>query len=284
MKTYHTMLSIAGSDSSGGAGIQADLKTCTALGVYGMTAITALTAQNTCGVSGVYVTPPAALGAQLEAVVRDIVPDAVKTGMIPTAEHVRLVAKFAREHKLQNLVVDPVMVATSGDALCEQDAKAAFLNELLPLARVVTPNIPEAQELTGIAITDRASMMTAALELLKLTGCKSVLLKGGHGIEANRHADLLLLGAYELKQDPAPGHFAEPIWLEHPHIETPNTHGTGCTLSTAIASYLAMGYDVAEAVRCAVKWLGQAIALGADYTIGHGRGPVNHMFQINKNC
>lgn len=280
MKRYRTILSIAGSDSSGGAGIQADLKTCTALGVYGMTAITAITAQNTCGVRGVYVTPVQALETQLCAVADDIEPDAVKTGMIPTAEHVRLVARIVRERGWKNLVVDPVMVATSGDSLCEEDAKAAFLNDLLPLARVITPNIPEAQELTGITISDRASMQTAALELLKLTGCRAVLLKGGHGIEENRHADLLMLGAEELKKDPAPGHFAEPVWLEHPHIETDNTHGTGCTLSSAIASELAKGYEVVEAVRKAVKWLGQALSAGAEYTIGKGHGPVNHLFEI----
>ena len=280
MKTYRTVLSIAGSDCSGGAGIQADLKTCTALGVYGMTAITALTAQNTCGVSGAYVTDLSALEAQLRMVADDIVPDAVKTGMIPTAEHVRLVARFVSDYGLKNLVVDPVMVATSGDRLCESEAKAAFLDELLPLARVVTPNIPEAQELTGVQITDRASMLTAALELLKRTGCRAVLLKGGHGIEQNRHADLLLLGSEELKTDPTPGNFAEPVWLEHRHIETENTHGTGCTLSSAIAAFLARGYDVAESVRRAVSWLGKAIASGAEYRLGHGHGPVNHLVDL----
>lgn len=282
MRRYHTVLSIAGSDSGGGAGIQADIKTCTALGAYAMTAITALTAQNTCGVRAVAATAPEMLTAQLAAVAEDIRPDAVKTGMLPTAGHVRLVADFIRESGLTNLVVDPVMVATSGDALCEPEAREAFLNELLPLARVVTPNIPEAQELTGIGITGRESMLVAAIELLKATGCGAILLKGGHGIERGRHADLLLLGAKELACDPAPGRFAEPVWLEHPHIDTPNTHGTGCTLSSAIASFLAKGLDVPEAARSAVGWLGGAIKAGVDLKLGHGHGPVNHLYEIWK--
>lgn len=280
MKCYSTVLSVAGSDSCGGAGIQADIKTCTALGAYAMTAVTALTAQNTCGVRAVAATAPAMLEAQLEAVIADIRPDAVKTGMIPTAEQVRLVAGFVKRHALRNLVVDPVMVATSGDSLCEDDARSAFLKELLPLARVVTPNIPEAEELTGIKITDRESMLQAALALLRLTGCGSVLLKGGHGDENGCHVDLLLLGAAELTTDPAPSRFAEPIWLKHKHIDTPNTHGTGCTLSSAIASFLAHGLDVAEAVRCAVDWLAGAIEAGKDYHLGSGHGPVNHLYKI----
>lgn len=247
-----------------------------------MTAITALTAQNTCGVRAVAATDPGMLTAQLEAVAEDIRPDAIKTGMLPTAGHVRLVADFLRKYGLKNLVVDPVMVATSGDALCEPEARAALISALLPLARVVTPNIPEAQELTGIAITGRESMLTAAGELLNATKCGAVLLKGGHGIEHGRHADLLLLGAKELTCEPDPGRFAEPVWIEHPHIDTPNTHGTGCTLSSAIASLLAKGLDVAGAVRSAVGWLGGAIKAGVDFKLGHGHGPVNHLYEIWK--
>lgn len=279
MKEYWSVLSVAGSDSVGGAGIQADIKTCTALGVYAMTVITALTAQNTTGVSRVAVTDPAMLRAQLDMVLEDVRPLAVKTGMIPDAQGVETVAAYIRRYSLANVVVDPVMVATSGDALCDDTARRAMLECLLPLARVATPNIPEAETLTGIEITDRATMLRAALELLRRTGCGSVLLKGGHGLERQGHADLLLLGPRELSD--VPGHFAEPVWLEHPHIETRNTHGTGCTLSSAIASLLARGQGVEEAVRHAVDWLGGAIAAGADYSLGRGHGPVNHLYQIN---
>lgn len=281
MKQYRTVLSIAGSDSIGGAGIQADIKTCTVLGTYAMTAVTALTAQNTCGVSRVCATTPDMLDAQLEAVVSDLVPDAVKTGMIPTAEAIGVVASHIRRHGLVNVVVDPVMVATSGDSLCDERARHLFLSELLPLARVATPNIPEAEVLTGMEITDSESMLRAALSLLQTTGCGAVLLKGGHGLEKDCHADLLLLGSSELKEDPTPGHFAEPLWLRHPHVNTPNTHGTGCSLSSAIASMLAQGYDTAEAVRRAVDWLAGAIRTGADFEFGHGHGPVNHLYQIH---
>lgn len=280
MKHYHTVLSIAGSDSSGGAGIQADIKTCTALGVYAMTAITGLTAQNTSGVRRVTPTAPEMLDAQLSAVLDDVRPDAVKTGMIPTAEGVRITADTIRKRELANVVVDPVMIATSGDALCNQEERGAMLHELIPTARVVTPNIPEAESLTGISISDRASMVRAAVTLLKRTGCGSVLLKGGHGMEENRHADLLLLGPQELCGNSPDAHFAEPIWLEHPHIDTVNTHGTGCTLSSAIAAFLAKGFGTEDAVRSAVKWLSDAIADGALYDFGSGHGPVNHLFKL----
>lgn len=209
MKHYHTVLSIAGSDSCGGAGIQADIKTCTALGVYAMTAITALTAQNTCGVHCFEATSADMLHAQLETVVGDILPDAIKTGMLPSAAAVRLVAEFIRTYKLNNLVVDPVMVATSGDNLCEDETRTAFLEELFPLARVITPNIPEAEVLTGLKISDRESMKDAAAELLLATGCEAVLLKGGHGIERGRHADLLL---HSVAGTPSP----QALWLATP--------------------------------------------------------------------
>lgn len=280
MNSYRTVLSIAGSDSVGGAGIQADIKTCTALGVCAMTAVTALTAQNTQGVSRVAVTDPEMLAAQLRAVADDVRPDAVKTGMLPDAESVELVARFLKERSLTNVVVDPVMVATSGDSLCEDPARTRLLTLLIPLARVVTPNIPEAETLTGIRISDRASMQLAALHLLRHTGCGAVLLKGGHGLERCGHADLLLSGPRELCGQSGASGFAEPIWLEHPHIDTPNTHGTGCTLSSAIASLLARGMDVESAVRGAVDWLAGAIAAGASYSFGHGHGPVNHLYRI----
>lgn len=281
MKGYRTVLSVAGSDSVGGAGIQADIKTCTALGAYAMTAVTALTAQNTTGVARVAVTEPEMLRAQLDMVLEDVRPDAVKTGMIPDAAGVRTVADYIRNFSLDNVVVDPVMVATSGDSLCADDTRRALLESLLPLARVATPNMPEAEALTGVEITDRASMLLAALELLRTTGCGSVLLKGGHGLERCGHADLLLLGSTELSGEDASGHFAEPVWLEHPHIDTCNTHGTGCTLSSAIASLLARGLGVEDAVRVAVDWLSGAIEAGAGYALGKGHGPVNHLYRIN---
>lgn len=279
MKRYRTVLSVAGSDSVGGAGIQADIKTCTALGAYAMTVITALTAQNTTGVGRVEAATPGMLRAQLDMVLADVRPDAVKTGMIPDAEGVETVAGYIRRFSLTNVVVDPVMVATSGDALCDGPARRALLESLLPLARVATPNIPEAEALTGIGITDRTSMLRAALGLLRATGCGAVLLKGGHGLERCGHADLLLLGPRELCG--GEGGFARPIWLEHPHIETRNTHGTGCTLSSAIASLLARGEGVEDAVREAVDWLAGAIKAGADHSLGQGHGPVNHLYQIN---
>ena len=196
--------------------------------------------------------------------------------MIPSATAVRLVAEFICTHKLPNVVVDPVMVATSGDALCQDETRTAFLFDLMPLARIITPNIPEAEALTGIKICRREAMIEAAAELLHNTGCGAVLLKGGHGIEQGRHADLLL-------QYTDTTHTAtETLWLEHPHIETVNTHGTGCTLSSAIASFLARGLDTREAVSSAVNWLTDAIKAGADFALGHGHGPVNHLYEINQ--
>lgn len=267
MKKYATVLSVAGSDSVGGAGIQADIKACTALGVYAMTAITALTAQNTRGVRAVEAVSPSMLRAQLDTVLEDVRPDALKTGMLPNADAVEAVAECMRRYSLRNLVVDPVLVATSGDALAEGGVGHAILEKLAPLCALITPNIPEATALSGLEITDRDSMTAAAEKLRKQAGC-AVLLKGGHA-EGNTHPDLLLTKE------------GEALWFEHPHIETENTHGTGCSLSSAIASFLALGYPLAEAARRGVDWLHGAIAAGAGYSLGHGHGPVKHFYTIS---
>lgn len=267
MKKYATVLSVAGADSVGGAGIQADIKTCTTLGVYAMTAITALTAQNTQGVRAVEAVSPSMLRAQLDAVLDDVRPDALKTGMLPNADAVEAVAECVRRYSLRNLVVDPVLVATSGDSLTEGSVGHAILEKVAPLCALITPNIPEAMALTGVEITCREDMMAAARELQRRAGC-AVLLKGGHA-EGNTHPDLLLTKE------------GEAVWFEHPHIDTVNTHGTGCSLSSAIASFLALGYPLEEAARRGVDWLHGAIAAGAGYSFGHGHGPVKHFYTIN---
>lgn len=254
-----SVLAIAGSDPSGGAGIQADLKTYAALGVYGMASITALTAQNTVGVTGVYQVPPEFVGLQIDTVVEDIRPDAVKMGMLASAEIARVVAARAREHGLRNLVVDPVMVAKSGDALLAEDAVRAVRDELLPLATVLTPNLPEAAALLGRPVDSIAAMREAARGLHAL-GAASVLVKGGH-LEGETVTDVLFDG----------GRLHE---FAGPRMPTRNTHGTGCTLSSAIAAQLALGEGVVEAVRRAREYL--AGALQHAYDTGKGHGSVNH--------
>ena len=264
---YHTVLSIAGSDSSGGAGIQADIKTCQALGVYAMTAITAVTAQNTCGVTGVEVISPEMLRAQIDATVSDIRPDAVKIGMVPTVESARVIVECIERHELKNVVLDPVMVATSGDALSAGDVMEVFREKLFGRVAVLTPNLPEACALSGMDIsaeTDLVVMMEPIAEALR---CDSVLLKGGH-TESDVLTDVLLTGG-------------KISTFSHPRISTPNTHGTGCTLSSAIASFLAKGYDVTEACGRAIAWLSEAIERGSHYNIGHGHGPVCHFTPYN---
>ncbi|MBE6688703.1 MAG: bifunctional hydroxymethylpyrimidine kinase/phosphomethylpyrimidine kinase [Ruminococcaceae bacterium] len=258
-----TVLSIAGSDSCGGAGIQADIKTMTMNGVYAMSAITALTAQNTVGVEGIILTAPGFLEAQINAVFRDIRPDAVKTGMTGSAELTEVIAGRLRFYKAENIVVDPVMVATSGSRLMEPDAAEALKKELLPLARLVTPNIPEAQVLSGIAIRTKRDMEYAAKAMGESFGC-AVLLKGGHSI--NDANDLLYDGG-SLR------------WFCAERIENPNTHGTGCTLSSAIASNLAKGYSLEASVERAKEYISGA--LGAMLDLGQGSGPMNHMFDIS---
>lgn len=255
-----TALTIAGSDSSGGAGIQADLKTMTVNGVFGMSAITALTAQNTLGVKAIQEVTPEFLAQQIDAVFEDIRPDAVKIGMVSSAALVEVIAQRLRFWKAENIVVDPVMVATSGSALIETDAVTALKEQLLPLATVATPNIPEAEVLSGLKIGSETEMLAAAEVIHQALGC-AVLLKGGHAI--NDANDLLWSAA-------------GPKWFYGKRIDNPNTHGTGCTLSSAIAANLAKGYTLEESVARAKEYLSGALAAMLD--LGHGRGPMNHLF------
>ena len=257
-----TALTIAGSDSSGGAGIQADLKTMTANGVYAMSAITALTAQNTTGVTDILESTPRVLSEQLDAIFTDIFPDAVKIGMVSSAELIAVIAAKLKEYKAENIVVDPVMVATSGAKLLRSDAVEALCRELLPLAAVLTPNIPEAEILSGMAITDAAGMEAAARLISEKYGC-AVLCKGGHKVN---DADDLLWREGAGK------------WFHGKRIDNPNTHGTGCTLSSAIASNLAKGYDLDASVERAKAYISGALAAMLD--LGHGSGPMNHMFAL----
>ena len=257
-----TALTIAGSDSSGGAGIQADLKTMTANGVYAMSAITALTAQNTTGVTDILESTPRFLSEQLDAIFTDIFPDAVKIGMVSSAELISVIAAKLKEYKAENIVVDPVMVATSGAKLLRSDAVEALCRELLPLAAVLTPNIPEAEILSGMAITDAAGMEAAARLISEKYGC-AVLCKGGHKVN---DADDLLWREGAGK------------WFHGKRIDNPNTHGTGCTLSSAIASNLAKGYDLDVSVERAKAYISGALAAMLD--LGHGSGPMNHMFAL----
>jgi hydroxymethylpyrimidine/phosphomethylpyrimidine kinase len=261
-KHYPRVLSIAGSDSGGGAGIQADLKTFSALGCYGMTAITAITAQNTQGVRAIHGIPPEILAAQIDAVIEDIGADAVKIGMLHAPEIVRVVAQAIRRHRLKHVVLDPVMVATSGDRLIAAETVAVLVKELFPLATVITPNLDEAELLLGHEIAGIAALEPAARELLAL-GAPSVLLKGGH-LKGDEVVDLLLQAGQE------------PLRLASPRIASRNVHGTGCTLSSAIAAQLALGQHLEEAVRLARAYILGAIAAGAEVRTGHGHGPLNH--------
>lgn len=274
-----TALTIAGSDSCGGAGIQADIKTMTCNGVYAMSAITALTAQNTTGVFGIMEVTPEFLGAQIDAVVTDIFPDAVKTGMVSSASLISVIAKKIKEYNLKNIVVDPVMIATSGSRLLNDDALKNLTEELIPLASVITPNIPEAQVLSGMTITDSASMENAARTLSERFGC-AVLLKGGHNL--NDANDFL----YDCgnRAAGASGTAEKGIWFYGKRIENPNTHGTGCTLSSAIAANLAKGLGLEESVRGAKEYVSGA--LEAMLNLGKGSGPLMHNYrewQILKN-
>ena len=257
-----TALTIAGSDSSGGAGIQADIKTMTANGVYAMSAITALTAQNTTGVTGIFETTPDFLAKQLDAVFTDIFPDAVKIGMVSSAELIKVIAEKLRFYGAKNIVVDPVMVATSGSKLLRDDAVKALTEQLLPMADLLTPNIPEAEILSGRSISDAAGMEAAARYISETYHC-SVLCKGGHQVH---DADDLLWRNGSGK------------WFRGRRIQNPNTHGTGCTLSSAIASNLAKGYDLDTSVERAKAYISGALSAMLD--LGHGSGPMDHMFAL----
>lgn len=259
------VLTIAGSDSSGGAGIQADIKTMLANGVYAMSAITALTAQNTTGVRGILEVSPEFLAQQIDAVFEDIFPDAVKIGMVSSEELIGTIAERLRFYGAGNIVVDPVMVATSGSRLMKSGAVTALERELFPLATLVTPNIPEAEVLSGKSISERENLIEAARSISETYGC-AVLVKGGHLEEERGKADDLLY---------ADGVFC---WFEGRRIDNPNTHGTGCTLSSAIAANLAKGYGLAEAVSRAKEYISGA--LGAMLDLGSGSGPMDHGFDM----
>ena len=257
-----TALTIAGSDSSGGAGIQADIKTMTANGVYATSAITALTAQNTTGVYGILESTPEFLANQLDCIFTDIFPDAVKTGMVSSTALIAVIADKLRQYGARNIVVDPVMVATSGARLISEEAVDALKEKLLPLATLLTPNIPEAEVLSGMTISDPAGMERAARAISEQYGC-AVLCKGGHQIS---DADDLLWRE------------GAGVWFRGRRIQNSNTHGTGCTLSSAIASNLAKGYDLDQSVRRAKEYISGALAAMLD--LGHGSGPMDHMFDL----
>lgn len=262
-------LTIAGSDSSGGAGIQADLKTFTALGVYGASVITALTAQNTQGVSGIMAVPPEFIAAQTAAVVSDLKIGAVKTGMLGDIATVRTVADLVRRYNLSPLVVDPVMVATSGDVLLAPDAIDAVRRELIPLADVITPNLPEAAKLLDRPVATTEDEMERHARALLALGCRAVLIKGGHS-EGAEAVDLLVTDATVQR-------------LVSPRVATRNTHGTGCTLSAALAANLAKGLSLSEASAHAKTFVFKALEAGAALEIGHGYGPVDHLHSMRRN-
>lgn len=257
-----SVLTIAGSDCSGGAGIQADLKTMLASGVYGMSAVTALTAQNTTGVYGIMESTPEFLRNQLECIFQDIFPDAVKIGMVSSALLIEVIADELVKWKAENIVVDPVMVATSGSSLLQDEAKEALESKLLPLAAVITPNIPEAEVLSGIQI-DSPKKMEEAASILGTRYPGAVLIKGGH--DMNDANDLLFWRG-------------KMIWFRGERIDNPNTHGTGCTLSSAIASNLAKGYGMEKSIERAKQYISGALGAGLD--LGKGSGPMDHGYAL----
>ena len=257
-----TALTIAGSDCSGGAGIQADLKTMTMNGVYAMSAITALTAQNTTGVRAIQESTPDFLKQQIDAVFEDIYPDAVKIGMVASSELIRVIADRLKYYDAKNVVIDPVMVASAGSSLMKQNAVQTLIKDLLPISTLVTPNIPEAQVLSGMSIQNKEDMIAAAKQIGDSYHC-AVLLKGGHSI--NDANDLLYADG-------------ELVWFEGKRINNPNTHGTGCTLSSAIASNLAKGFTLTESIQRAKDYISGALAAMLD--LGKGSGPMNHAFDL----
>lgn len=267
-KTVPAVLSIAGSDSSGGAGIQADIKTIAAHHLFAETAITALTAQNTTGVRAVQEATPEFVAQQIDAVFEDIPPAAVKIGMVSSAAIIEVIAERLRHWNAQNIVVDPVMVATSGARLIDEGAVEALTAQLLPLATVITPNIMEAEALSGIPVEFAGDQAAVAQQLVERFGC-AVLVKGGHNVN----------DANDVLAEPGPSEHAAPLvtWYRHERVDTQNTHGTGCTLSSAIACGLAEGRPLADAVNHAKEYLTGALAAGLD--LGHGSGPVDHMWQ-----
>lgn len=275
----HTALTIAGSDCSGGAGIQADIKTMMAHHVYAMSAITALTAQNTTGVAGIQETSPEFLALQLDSIFTDIMPDAVKTGMLASSAIIEVIADKLIKYRAKNIVVDPVMVATSGSKLISDEAIDTLEKRLIPLATLITPNIPEAEVLTGMKISSKEDMEFAAEKIYKKYGC-NVLLKGGHSI--NDANDLLFTEkTSETAEKSEHASDASVIWLHGERIDNPNTHGTGCTLSSAIASNLAKGKSLLESVKHAKSYISGALSAMLD--LGEGSGPMDHAFNIDGN-
>jgi hydroxymethylpyrimidine/phosphomethylpyrimidine kinase len=263
-KQYYRALTIAGSDSGGGAGIQADLKTFSALGCYGMSVITALTAQNTVAVKSIHEVPEQMVADQIDAVLEDIGVDAVKIGMLQSPELIITVSKHLKKWKTEKIVLDPVMVAKSGDKLLLDGAVEALRTEMLPMATVITPNIPEAEVLLQRKINNRQEMADAAKDLLQF-GPAAVLLKGGH-FGGSESPDCLVTGNNRI------------FWYDAARVKSENTHGTGCTLSSAITAFLAQNFSVTEAVPRAKKYINSAIIAGADYKIGKGHGPVHHFY------
>ena len=263
MKKYHTVLTIAGSDCSGGAGIQADIKTISALGCYAASAITAVTVQNTCGVSAIHPIPAEYVKSQIEAVMTDIKPEAVKIGMINDVEIVRAIASSIKTYRPKFVVFDPVMVSTSGCKLIEDKAIEAIKNELIPLSTIITPNLKEAIVLTGDNLSHADSMIEAGRKILNY-GCHSVLVKGGH-LDGDDMCDVLCINGD-----------SNPYTFTARKIDSHNTHGTGCTLSSAIATNLALGYTLQEAVNRAKEYVYKGILTGKDIHIGNGHGPLNH--------
>lgn len=257
-------LTIAGSDSGGGAGIQADLKTFAALGVYGMSVLTSITAQNTVGVQGIYDLPPEFVGLQIDSVLTDIGADAVKTGMLSNTKIIALVAEKLRRYQVENLVIDPVMIAKSGDPLLREEAHVTLVHDLFPLAKVVTPNLHEARVLSRLPISNLEEMKEAAKAIHRL-GPQNVVVKGGH-LE-RESVDLLYDGHRFLE-------------LPSPRVETKNDHGTGCTFASAIAAGLAKGQDVPTAVKAAKEYITQALQGAIDWQLGQGHGPVHHFFAL----
>ncbi len=264
---YSRVLTIAGSDSGGGAGIQADIKSISACGGYAATAITAITVQNTLGVTAVHPVPLEIIEGQIDAVLSDIGADAIKVGMLHSAEVVELVCRAIDRYKPQHIVVDPVMVSTSGHRLIEESAIEVLRRDLLPRATIITPNIPEAEILLGREISGQSALPEAAKELA-FGRNYSVLLKAGHLTE-DMLTDILYTNDGEIHS------------LQSPRLTTRNTHGTGCTLSSSLATFLARGFSVVEATKAAKEYLTKALESGSKYEIGAGHGGVNHLFQIN---
>ena len=269
MKTYPRVLTIAGSDSGGGAGIQADIKAISATGSYAASAITAVTVQNTLGVEDVFPVPVPYVSAQIDCVLSDIGADAIKIGMLHSAEVVLAIRDALLRNSARNIVLDPVMVSTSGHRLIEESAVEVLSRELIPLARVITPNIPEAEILAGEKISSGEDLPRIARKL-SIRGKVSVLMKAGH-LSDKRLVDIF----YNAETDSL-------IELPSARCETPNTHGTGCTLSSAFASFLAQGYSLDDAARAAKEYISRAIESGATYSIGHGHGPVDHFFSLKE--